>query len=324
MKLKKYVKLVIFLFIFISINCCFILKANAINYTCKLFGDHKIVAKKATNSSDRYSYSGELKIDISNLEDIASVTIYVEYDGEKVWPTNCMLFNIANGGCSLTGEHSNTVWKTYREFSTSDMKSQLNKYSLFQLNLVPNYEIPLTETMEVTVSFKNAIDKDGNSITIEPCSRIFEFTDSIAEKNRSNDRYHKEMEITEKDFNSKEEQSIITNNESSEKIIPSEVTPKNNETNKETNLDIQERTKEESTKEEIDIQESTKKEPEKEQMNIQDSLNENVEKQEAKKRKREHNYIYIVIGGLAILLIKIILFIKNKILKKQWDDFDKF
>lgn len=318
MKLQKYIKYIIFLLLLSNYS---ISNVKATDYACQLSGDNQIVlpSKKFSGKYGHYYDGGELEINVTNIEDIASFTIYIEYDPKKVWPFNCHLFNIADGGCPVTGPDTGIVWKQYKSYSRDNYMEELKKYSLFYVSFAANDTYSSLEAMKIKVSFQDAIDRDGNSITIEPCTRTFEFIDKNKieqEENLSNENSANTGDVL-KEIN--DENSSSFNETKPEVILEAE--NKSMEEKPEIILESENKPMEEKK-----ITEDTSKSMVSKQETI--SKNKNIQKQKDSSKEKNafqlKDYIYIIVPSFIIsIVILIIVVIKSRNNNKLWNSFDK-
>lgn len=317
MKLKKYIKYMIFLLLLSNYS---ISNVKATDYVCQLSGDNKIIlpSKKFSGKYGHYYDGGKLEINVTNIEDIASFTIYIEYDPKKVWPFNCHLFNIADGGCPVTGPDTGIVWKQYKSYSRDNYMEELKKYSLFYVSFAANDTYSSLEAMKIKVSFQDAIDRDGNSITIEPCTRTFEFIDKnkIEQKENVSNENSANPEDGLKEID--DENSSSLNETKPEVILESE--NKSIEEKPETILESENKLVEDKN-----ITEDTSKSIVSKQETI--SKNKNIQKKDSSKEKSTFqlkDYMYIIVPSFIILIIiLVIVVIKSRNTNKLWNSFDK-
>lgn len=149
------------------------IRIHALEYNCELSGEDKIYSKPS-DPNMMYRSSTSLYIDISNIDNISSFTVYVDYDNEIVGLGNCNLLNYIGSGCSITSDK-----KVFYNYKYSDGYLNLfDKYKLYTISFMPKDSTPESGTTEVKVYFENAKDKNGNPITISSCNKSYSFSKS--------------------------------------------------------------------------------------------------------------------------------------------------
>jgi hypothetical protein len=143
----------------------FPLKISALEYIPRTSGYTTIYSKP--ESSPIYPYYTDLYIDISNIENIYSLEMIIRYDRNLVGLSNCHLLNYAGSGCQMGGG-----WEyIYYSYKASDSYSSLfNKYAFYTVTFMPMDTTPLSGSTEVSIEFKNAKDKEQNTISINPAA----------------------------------------------------------------------------------------------------------------------------------------------------------
>lgn len=159
--MKKFILFLVVLFI-IPINVL------ALDYVATASGNRVFHSKADV---DKYSFRAytDLYIDISNIENLDSLTMWVKYDTNLIGLQGCMHLYVANGGCPW---YQDSVYfkYTYKE----GWHDRLNKYSFYHVTFMPKDSTPTSGSTEVRVEFENAKDKEGNDVYIEPL--VLEYT----------------------------------------------------------------------------------------------------------------------------------------------------
>ena len=146
-------------------------KTNALEYTCTLSGNDKINSKSNDSNINLRSIT-PLNINISNINNISSFTVYIQYDNELIGVNTCNLLNYIGSGCSTTSDR-----KIFYEYKYSDTYLNLfDKYNLYTVSFMPKASTPESGKSEVKVYFENAKDIEGNSITINNCNKTYNFS----------------------------------------------------------------------------------------------------------------------------------------------------
>lgn len=162
--MKKKILLIIMLFLLLPTGI------KALEYEVKLSGDD-IILSKPQNEQALSRVSSNLYIDITNIENISSFDMYVEYDKTLIGLKTCNAFNYAGGGWYIDGNKN--VYYNYKY--SNGYKEYFNKYNLYRIGFKPNDSTPESGTTTVTVTIKNAKDLDNNSITIKSVSKTYTF-----------------------------------------------------------------------------------------------------------------------------------------------------
>lgn len=159
--MKKIILFLVALFI-IPINIL------ALDYAATASGN-RIFHSKADADKHGFRAYTDLYIDISNIENLDSLTMWVKYDTNLIGLQGCMHLYVADGGCPW---YQDSVYfkYTYKE----GWHDRLNKYSFYHVTFMPKDSTPTSGTTEVRVEFENAKDKEGNDVYIEPL--ILEYT----------------------------------------------------------------------------------------------------------------------------------------------------
>jgi len=206
---------------------------KALDYVSTLTGSNVINAKTESYIPGRSNTS--LFINISNLENIGYLELYVKYDKNLVGLSNCNLFNYAGSGCYITSNK-----EVYLHYKYSDgYEKYFKKYNFFTVIFMPKDETPVSGTTTVEVYFKDAKDRDGNPISISSSSKVYTFskggmyiTPPKVEEEKTDEI--KEEEKTESIQNKKEESNTEKTND---KIIKNKKNPEQLETSAEKTSD---------------------------------------------------------------------------------------
>ena len=90
--MKKILNLVVLFIMFVPFN-----KVLALDYNVSLSGRDTFPSRNT--SVDKYSQIVDFYVDISNLENIGSLTLNIQYDSNLIGINTCNLFNYIVGGC---------------------------------------------------------------------------------------------------------------------------------------------------------------------------------------------------------------------------------
>lgn len=296
---KKFLLLVIILLLIPT-------KVLGLTYTSSLSGDNTIFAKSDSEALNMRARTS-MFIDVSNLENISYLELYVSYDNNLVGLSTCNSFNFIGGGCTITSDKK--VFHDYRGVS-----SYVNQYHFYTVTFMYKDKTPKSGTTTVNVSFKNAKDLDGNSISISPSSKIYNFSESYMKMPTT---------TTEKsDYSS-------DNKYTSEKTTKKLSDTKNVDNNTSTNIN----TKKSKSEKDDSSTKSLSSAIEKNEINDnkQKSIKSNKDEKDDDKPKFKITKKIIntaIIIGLIVLVISCIFIVvshkKNKRLDKMLNDFDKF
>jgi len=217
---KKVVLLFMFLLI-LPINIF------ALEYNCELSGTDKFYSKPSDLNSI-VIFRTNLYINITNIENISSFTLYVDYDEQLVGVTSCGLLNYIATPCSTTGNPNNRIIFYDYKFSNNYLE-MFDKYSLYNILFLPISSTPKEGETEINVYIEDAIDKDGNPITVNSCSKKYKFAEgkltisidpSEKEEEQSKDNNEKDN-IEDKKTETKKEETNIKDN--SNNVIKDEI-----------------------------------------------------------------------------------------------------
>lgn len=154
--------LLITLFLILPIN------TKALEYESKLSGEN-IFSSMPDNEENLFRKYRNLYIDITNIETIDSFNMYIKYDKDIMGLTTCNLLNYIGEGCHIT-----SAKEVYYEYKHSKGYNELfNNYNFYRVGFKPTSTTPEAGTTTVEVYFKNAIDINGNPITIKPSTMTY-------------------------------------------------------------------------------------------------------------------------------------------------------
>jgi len=192
------------------------IRIHALEYNCELSGKDKIYTKPSDpNMMNRSTTS--LYIDISNIDNLSSFTLYVGYDKELVGLSNCNLLNYAGSGCYITNDK-----KVFYDYKYSDGYLNLfGNYRLYTVSFMPKDSTPESGVTQVSVYFENAKDKEGNPVTINSCNKSYSFAKSgMYFKNDTDETNNSDVNVDNiKGNETKEENNLntsVTDNDNSD------------------------------------------------------------------------------------------------------------
>ncbi len=161
--MKKFL-FIIFMFLIFSLNI------DAISYECSISNEKDYITayEEGLNESSLYTY---MNVDITNIENIESLSLYVKYDSKKYDVQGCHFLNYNTSGCSLSLKSNNIIYYDYKYSDSYKIKD----YPFFYVNFMSNQNTPKSGSTKVEVYFDSAKDKNGNSISIKGCSKTFTF-----------------------------------------------------------------------------------------------------------------------------------------------------
>lgn len=165
----------LFLLIFFAL---FLMPINifALEYTSSLSGGDTIYTKhERLDNKARTS----LRIDVSNIRNISHFELYVKYDNDLIGLATCNYVNFIGGGCGIISNGENTEVRFI--YNGEEWQNQIDEYPIYTVTFMPIDATPAIGNTTVYVYFKNAKDKDGNDITINPSSKTFKFEDYNAD-----------------------------------------------------------------------------------------------------------------------------------------------
>lgn len=145
------------------------LKVSALEYSATLSGRDKFYEK-----DEKYLYGllfTTLYIDIDNLENIASVDVYIKYDRNVIGLNDCSSFNFIGDFCGVHPDDRRIIFH-YNGFAS---KEEISNYHFYHVTFTPIDQTPSVGTTTVEVSFENAIDKNQNPITIPSLTKTYTF-----------------------------------------------------------------------------------------------------------------------------------------------------
>lgn len=270
------------------------IKVFAVEYNAKITGSDVIYSKPDNNSLNERAKTS-IKIDVSNLSNISYLELYVAYDNDKIGLSTCNSFNFIGGGCSITNDKK--VYYIYNGYYEEG-------YPLYTVTFMPASSTPKSGSTNVSVSFKNVKDKDGNIININTVSKKMRFDELVFRINAN-----------EQSKNDSTDDSVKA--ETTSKSIKESTTKKEDVIEKSTNSSNEEQKSMEygDNYDFVDIASSDKKD----------------EKTNNKSKKINYNKttIKIVLAVIAaFLMVSLSFFIvikrKDKKLDKMLDEFDKF
>lgn len=193
---KKFILLII-LFLLFPIN------TKALEYESKLSGPDTISSMPNDEEMLIRTYKN-LYIDITNIENIDSFNMYVKYDTNLIGLSTCNLLNYISEGCHITSDK-----EVYYEYKYGNSyEKQFKDNNLYRVGFRPIDNTPEKGTTTVEVYFKNAKDKEGNSITIKSSTKTYSFkkygmiiNNNDTENNNDNNNKKQETTATEKSNN---------------------------------------------------------------------------------------------------------------------------
>lgn len=263
---------------------------SAADYIAKIEGPN-IIHSKSDKDYVNEMMKTSVSIDVSNLDNISYLELYITYDTKLVGISTCHSFNFIAGGCNITSDKK--IYYIYKGYYHEN-------YPLFTATFMYTNNTPSKGNTSITVSFLNVKDKDGNNITISPVTKVFTFDEPVMRMSttKENSYIEKESQTTKTSKNISKSNKTETVKENNT-IINS----KNSETNKENKEVIENKNI---------INTSNNKTKEIKNKNIID-------------KKIIKIIIIIVICILIIgIIYMIIIYKKDKNLDKMLDDFDKF
>ena len=270
------------------------IKVFAVEYNAKITGSDVIYSKPDNNSLNERAKTS-IKIDVSNLGNISHLELYVAYDNDKIGLSTCNSFNFIGGGCSITNDKK--VYYIYNGYYEEG-------YPLYTVTFMPTSSTPKSGSTNVSVSFKNVKDKDGNIININTVSKKMRFDELVFRINAN-----------EQSKNDSTDDSVKA--ETTSKSIKESTTKKEDVIEKSTNSSNEEQKSMEygDNYDFVDIASSDKK----------DEKTNN----KSKKISYNKNIIRIVIAVIVtFLMVSLSFFIvikrKDKKLDNMLDEFDKF
>lgn len=270
------------------------IKVFAVEYNAKITGSDVIYSKPDNNSLNERGKTS-IKIDVSNLSNISYLELYVAYENDRIGLSTCNSFNFIGGGCSITNDKK--VYYIYNGYYEEG-------YPLYTVTFMPASSTPKSGSTNVSVSFKNVKDKDGNIININTVSKKMRFDELVFRINAN-----------EQSKNDSTDDSVKA--ETTSKSIKESTTKKEDVIEKSTNSSNEEQKSMEygDNYDFVDIASSDKKD----------------EKTNNKSKKINYNKttIKIVLAVIAaFLMVSLSFFIvikrKDKKLDKMLDEFDKF
>jgi len=174
--MKKVLCILLVIFSFVSV-------LNATEYECSISGSESI----KSNSQD-YSY---LNIDISNIENISSLRMYIKFD-DKLYSTNkCKFLDYANT-CDIAVSDSGSVYYNY----SYNKDYSLNDYPFYYISFISNENTPSEGNTKISVYFEDAKDINNKDISIKGCEKELYFEDGNSQTTIS----YEDLNIKIKDF----------------------------------------------------------------------------------------------------------------------------
>lgn len=178
--MKKKIILLTTLFLISPINI------KALEYESKLSGPDTISSMPSDEEMLIRTYKN-LYIDITNIENIDSFNMYIKYDKSLIGLSTCNLLNYISEGCQITSDK-----EVYYEYKYGNSyKEQFKDNNFYRVGFRPIDATPESGTTTVEVYFKNAKDKEGNSITIKPSTKTYSFSKYgmiLNNKDKENDK----------------------------------------------------------------------------------------------------------------------------------------
>lgn len=161
--------LVILVFLFYLL---FPIKVKALEYIPKLSGQSTIYSDSPNEIPSIFN-NISLRIDVSNIENIASFLIKVQYDRDIIMVHNCSTLDFIATSCWVGSNHE--ILFDYKYPSRNE--EILSKYGVFYVNFGARATTPKSGTTTVEVSFQDAKDKEGNDVNINPIEKVYTFKD---------------------------------------------------------------------------------------------------------------------------------------------------
>ena len=273
------------------------IRVFATEYKASITGDN-IIHSKSDSKSTNERMKSSIYIDVSNLDRISSLELYVTYDTNLVGISTCNTFNFIATGCTITSDK-----KIYFNYKDSLYDAS---HHMFTVTFMYTDNTPKNGTTDINVSFKNVKDKDGNIIQINTVNKKMTFDEPVYRINMSSKT--EKTTVSDKDASSRVQTttSVASKVDTSNKVSSSSVSDNDyisKEQSKEhdTDYDMTSQSKKE-------IKESSRK-----------SKNLNINKGAIK--------IIITIIALTLIISLFALIItkrKDRKLDSMLDDFDKF
>ena len=162
--MKKILNLVVLFIMFVPFN-----KVLALDYNVSLSGRDTFPSRNT--SVDKYSQIVDFYVDISNLENIGSLTLNIQYDSNLIGINTCNLFNYIGGGCP--GSKGN-LYYNYKYSSGYD--NYINNYHFYRICFYPIDSTPESGTTNIVISITNAKDRNNQPINISSKTKTYTFT----------------------------------------------------------------------------------------------------------------------------------------------------
>ena len=155
--------------LFILCYFCIIFSVNASEYMCHINGDD--VMHPYDESRSNWFYIVSEKINIDNIEELSTFKMFISYDNTLYSVNGCNLLNNTSADCSIN-KNNNDVYYTYKYSSKYKLDNDF-----YTVNFISNKNTPSEGSSEIKVYFESAKDKNGNKVTIEPCTTNITFKD---------------------------------------------------------------------------------------------------------------------------------------------------
>lgn len=175
------------------------INVSASNYVATIKGSDFIYSKSDKDYMNQMMKTN-VSIDVSNLDNISYLELYITYDTKLVGISTCHSFNFIAGGCDITSDKK--IYYIYKGYYHEN-------YPLFTATFMYNDNTLSNGSTSITVSFLNAKDKDGNNITINPVTKIFTFNEPVIKMSTTKENSYIEKE----NITTKKTENITTSNE---------------------------------------------------------------------------------------------------------------
>lgn len=267
---------------------------SAADYIAKIEGPN-IIHSKSDKDYVNEMMKTSVSIDVSNLDNISYLELYITYDTKLVGISTCHSFNFIAGGCDITSD--NKIYYIYKGYYHEN-------YPLFTATFMYTNNTPSKGNTSITVSFLNVKDKDGNNITISPVTKVFTFDEPVMRMSTT---------TTKNESDYKDNEKTSANNNVSKSNIKSTVKENYTRSNiKDNSINNNNENNNEILKE--DTPSKTVK-----------KIKQDIDNKKIIDRKTVK---VLLIAAICIIFIGsiylVIVYKKDKKLNKMLDDFDKF
>lgn len=158
------------LIIIITIFMIFPIKIKAMEYNAVISGEN-IFFSKPEDEKKMVMAENELYINITNLDNIKELKMYVEYDNELIETKACGNFNFNSLDCTKVSD--NKIEFMYK--NEEIYKEYIENYNFYKIIFMPTALTPELGITKVTVSFENVIDKSNKEIKIDAVTKSYSF-----------------------------------------------------------------------------------------------------------------------------------------------------